>query len=285
MASSNRSLTDMTSSQEAPPDATVSGTSLNPPIEVHDLTAAYDQKPVLWDIDFELPEGSLTAIIGPNGAGKSTLIKAAMGLIPSSSGYTLIYGKPIDKQRRSVAYVPQRESVDWNFPISVMDVVLMGRYPHLRLFQRPTRYDREFAMDALREMGMDKYHKRQISQLSGGQQQRVFLARALAQDATIYLMDEPLAGVDAATEDVIFRKLKELRSNGKTVVVVHHDLQNVPDNFDRVMLLNLRMIACGPVTSVFTDENLQKTYGGRLNILSQMVEESRQKRFVRESDS
>ncbi len=257
----------------------------SPPIEVHDLTVAYDQKPVLWDIDFELPKASLTAIVGPNGAGKSTLIKAAMGLIEASSGYTLIYGKPLDKQRNRVAYVPQRESVDWNFPISVMDVVLMGRYPHLRLFQRPSRRDKEIAIKALTETGMDAYQKRQISQLSGGQQQRVFLARALAQDADIYLMDEPLAGVDAATEDVIFNKLKELRDRGKTVVVVHHDLQSVPENFDRTMLLNLRMIACGPVSEVFTDDNLQKTYGGRLNILSQMIEESRQQRFVRETDS
>lgn len=266
-------------------DMKTTGHSANPPLEVHDLTVAYDQKPVLWDIDFELPEGSLTAIVGPNGAGKSTLIKAAMGLIPASSGYTLIYGKPLDKQRHCVAYVPQRESVDWNFPISVMDVVLMGRYPHLRLFQRPGRQDKEIAMNALVEMGMDAYHKRQISQLSGGQQQRVFLARALAQDASIYLMDEPLAGVDAATEDVIFLKLKELRDRDKTVVVVHHDLQSVPENFDRAMLLNLRMVACGPVSDVFSEENLQKTYGGRLNILSQMIEESRQQRFVREQDS
>jgi manganese/zinc/iron transport system ATP- binding protein len=266
-------------------DSNVSSQTGNPPIEVHDLTVAYDQKPVLWDIDFELPEGSLTAIVGPNGAGKSTLVKAAMGLIEASSGYTLIYGKPLDKQRNRVAYVPQRESVDWNFPISVMDVVLMGRYPHLRLFQRPGRRDREIAMNALIEMGMDSYHKRQISQLSGGQQQRVFLARALAQDADIYLMDEPLAGVDAATEDVIFNKLKELRDKGKTVVVVHHDLQNVPENFDRAMLLNLRMIAYGPTSEVFTDENLQKTYGGRLNILSQMIEESRHQRFVREPEN
>lgn len=257
----------------------------NPPIEVHDLTVAYEQKPVLWDIDFELPESKMTAIVGPNGAGKSTLIKAAMGLIPSSAGYTLIYGKPLDKQRRNVAYVPQRESVDWNFPISVMDVVLMGRYPHLRLFQRPSRKDREIAMESLKQVGMEEYAKRQISQLSGGQQQRVFLARALAQDAAIYLLDEPFAGVDAATETVIFNKLQELRTLNKTVVVVHHDLQSVPDNFDWVMLLNLRMVAFGPVDTTFTDENLQKTYGGRLNILSQMVERSRQQRFIRETES
>ena len=257
---------------------------INPPIEVHDLTVAYDQKPVLWDIDFELPDGKITAIVGPNGAGKSTLIKAVMGLIPSSSGYTLIYGKPLDKQRRNVAYVPQRESVDWNFPINVMDVVLMGRYPHLRLFQRPSRRDREIAMDALKEVGMQDYNNRQISQLSGGQQQRVFLARALSQNASIYLMDEPFAGVDAATEDVIFDKLQDLRKQNKTVVVVHHDLQSVPENFDWAMLLNLRMVALGPVESTFTEENLQKAYGGRLNILSQMVEQSRKQRFLREQE-
>lgn len=255
-----------------------------PPVEVHDLTVAYDQKPVLWDIDFELPEGKMTAIVGPNGAGKSTLIKAAMGLITSSSGYTLIYGKPLDKQRRNVAYVPQRESVDWNFPINVMDVVLMGRYPHLRLFQRPSQADRELADEALNQVGMHQYAKRQISQLSGGQQQRVFLARALVQDAGIYLLDEPFAGVDVATEKVIFKKLQDLRSQSKTVVVIHHDLQSVRDNFDWVMMLNLRMIAFGPVDSTFTDDNLQKTYGGRLNILSQMVERSRKQRFVREQE-
>ncbi|MEX0681729.1 MAG: metal ABC transporter ATP-binding protein [Balneolales bacterium] len=259
-------------------------TTQNPPIEVHDLTVAYDQKPVLWDIDFELPEGMLTAIVGPNGAGKSTLVKSIMGLIAPSSGYTLIYGKPLDKQRKNIAYVPQRESVDWNFPINVMDVVLMGRYPHLRLFQRPSRRDREIALDALRQIGMENYSKRQIAQLSGGQQQRVFLARALAQEATIYLLDEPFAGVDASTEKVIFDKLQELRSENKTVVVIHHDLQSVPEKFDWVMLLNLRMIACGPLASTFTEDNLQKTYGGRLNILSQMVERSRQQRFVREPD-
>ncbi len=256
-----------------------------PPIEVHDLTVAYDQKPVLWDVDFELPAGQRTAIIGPNGAGKSTLVKAAMGLIGSSSGYTLIYGKPLDKQRHNIAYVPQRESVDWNFPISVMDVALMGRYPHLRLFQRPSRKDKDTAREALRQVGMDRYADRQISQLSGGQQQRVFLARALAQEPEIYLLDEPFAGVDAATESLIFQKLAELRSRNKTVVVIHHDLQSVPDNFDWVMMLNLRMVAFGPIDTTFTDENLQKTYGGRLNILSQMIEKSREQRFIRESDS
>ncbi|MDI6401057.1 metal ABC transporter ATP-binding protein [Balneolaceae bacterium ANBcel3] len=255
-----------------------------PPLEVHDLTVAYNQKPVLWNIDFEIPEGSLTAVVGPNGAGKSTLIKAIMGLIPSSSGYALFYGKPLGKRRSSVAYVPQRESVDWNFPVNVFDVVLMGRYPHLKLFQRPRPVDKEIAMNALKEVGMQEYSDRQISRLSGGQQQRVFLARALAQDASVYLMDEPFAGVDAATERVIFNKLKELQEQQKTILVVHHDLQNIKAYFDHVMMLNLRLTAFGPTQSTFTDDNLQKTYGGRLNILSQIVERSRQERFVREKE-
>lgn len=268
---------------ENKPEANPPGHSI-PPIEVHDMTVAYERRPVLWDIDFEIPEGTVTAIVGPNGAGKSTLVKAIMGLLPVASGYTLIYGKPLDKQRRLVAYVPQRESVDWNFPISAIDVVLMGRYPHLRLFQRPSGDDRERALGALAGMGMEQYANRQISRLSGGQQQRVFLARALAQEASIYLMDEPFAGVDAATERVIFEKLDELASGGKTVVVVHHDLQSVPGHFDRAMLLNLRMVAHGKVDDVFTVENLQNTYGGRLNILARMIQQTREKEFVREPD-
>lgn len=253
-------------------------------IEVHDLTVAYEEKPVLWDIDFELPKATVSAIVGPNGAGKSTLIKAMMGLTSTSSGYVRFFGKPLDEMRKKVAYVPQRESVDWNFPVSVMDVVLMGRYPHLRLFQRPSAKDREEALKALEQTGMAAYRDRQISRLSGGQQQRIFLARALAQKADIYLMDEPLAGVDAATERVIFEKMRELSANNKTVVVVHHDLQSITENFDQVLLLNLRMVAFGPVSSTFTDQNIQKAYGGRLNILSRVIERSRQERFVREDN-
>ncbi|MFU8859753.1 MAG: metal ABC transporter ATP-binding protein [Cyclonatronaceae bacterium] len=252
------------------------------PIEVHDLTVAYRKKPVLWDIDFDVPEGKLIAVVGPNGAGKSTLIKTIMGLIDPVSGKILVYGKPVDRERRRIAYVPQRESVDWDFPISVYELVLMGRYSHLRLFRRPGRNDRRIAEDALEKVGMTEFAGRQISQLSGGQQQRVFLARALAQQADIYLMDEPLAGVDAATETTIFELLRVLRNEGKTVIVVHHDLQTVSGNFDWVMLLNLRLVAFGPREEVFTAENLQKAYGGRLNILTQVVELAKEKSFVRE---
>ena len=253
-----------------------------PPVEVHDLTVSYQKKPVLWDIDFNLPEGKLIAIVGPNGAGKSTLLKAMMGLLEPASGHVLIYGKPLEKQRKRIAYVPQRETVDWDFPISVKELVLMGRYSHLKLFQKPRAADREKALQALEQVGMSTFMNRQISQLSGGQQQRVFLARALTQDADIYFMDEPFAGVDAATESAILDLLRALRSKGKTVVVVHHDLQTVSDYFDWVMLINLRLIAFGPMKETFSKENLQKTYGGRLNILSQVIELSRKENFIRE---
>lgn len=253
-----------------------------PPVEVHDLTVSYNNKPVLWDVDFSLPEASLLAIVGPNGAGKSTLIKVIMGLVEPVSGYALIYGKPLRQMRTRIAYVPQRETVDWNFPVSVFDVVLMGRYAHLSLFQRPKKRDKEIARQALEKVGLADFADRQIAQLSGGQQQRVFLARALAQEADVYFMDEPFAGVDASTEDHILELLRELRADGKTVIVVHHDLQTVSEYFEWVMLLNLRLVALGPTDSTLTQENLQKTYGGRLNILSQALELSRKEQFIRE---
>ncbi len=243
-----------------------------PPIEVHDLTVAYRKKPVLWDIDFSLPEGQLIGMVGPNGAGKSTLIKAIMGLLPLSSGFVKIYGKPLETQRELIGYVPQRESVDWDFPTDALDVVTMGRYGKLSLFGRPSKEDKEIAMDALEKVGLADFARRQISQLSGGQQQRVFLARALAQDAVIYLMDEPFSGVDAATEKAIIALLGELKDKGKTLLVVHHDLNTVAEYFDWVMLLNLRLIKLGPVKEIFNNENLRTTYGGKLNLLSEMAE-------------
>ena len=243
-----------------------------PPIEVHDLTVAYLKKPVLWDIDFSLPEGQLIGMVGPNGAGKSTLIKAIMGLLPLSSGFVKIYGKPLETQRELIGYVPQRESVDWDFPTDALDVVTMGRYGKLSFFGRPSKEDKEIAMDALEKVGLADFARRQISQLSGGQQQRVFLARALAQDAVIYLMDEPFAGVDAATEKAIIELLGELKNKGKTLLVVHHDLNTVAEYFDWVMLLNLRLIKLGPVKEIFNNENLRTTYGGKLNLLSEMAE-------------
>lgn len=233
-------------------------------IEVTDLTVAYQETPVLWDVDLNVPPGVLLAIVGPNGAGKTTLIKAILGLVRPAAGRVLIYNKPYEAQRRIVGYVPQRGSVDWDFPTNVLDVVMMGRYGTLGWIRRPGKRERELAMQALEKVGMQAYTSRQISQLSGGQQQRVFLARALVQDATVYLMDEPFQGVDATTERAIIALLQELRENGKTVVVVHHDLQTVTDYFDWVTLLNVRRIASGPVAETFTTENLRETYGGRV---------------------
>jgi manganese/zinc/iron transport system ATP- binding protein len=237
-------------------------------IEVTDLTIAYNEKPVLWDVDMEVPAGTLMAIVGPNGAGKTTLIKSILGLIKPAAGQVLIYGKPFAEQRHLVGYVPQRGSVDWDFPTSVLDVVMMGRYGALGWLKRPGATERAAAMDALDKVGMEAYAERQISQLSGGQQQRVFLARALVQDAQLYFMDEPFQGVDATTERAIVTLLQELRSAGKTVVVVHHDLQTVPEYFDWVTMLNVRRIACGPVSEAFTEENLRKAYGGKIAFLS-----------------
>lgn len=239
------------------------------PVSIHDMTVAYDRKPVLWDVDYDAPAGSLIGIVGPNGAGKSTLLKAILDLIPKASGRVLIYGQPYRVQRRLVAYVPQRESVDWDFPVNALDVVTMGRYGRIGWLRPVSRAHRRAALDALARVGMAEYAKRQISQLSGGQQQRVFLARALAQDAQIYLMDEPLAGVDAATEQAIVALLRDLRSAGRTVLAVHHDLQTVPDYFDHVLLLNMRVVAAGPTRTVFTSDNLVKTYGGRLTLLDE----------------
>jgi manganese/zinc/iron transport system ATP- binding protein len=239
------------------------------PLSIHDVTVAYHRRPVLWDIDYDAPTpksgaGSLVGVVGPNGAGKSTLIKAVLGLVPLASGRIYVFGQPAGKQRRSIGYVPQLETVDWDFPVSALDVVTMGRYGRIGWLKRIGRSHRSIAMDCLEQVGMAEYAHRQISQLSGGQQQRVFLARALAQDAKLYLMDEPFAGVDAATEMAIVQILQRLRDDGRTCLVVHHDLPTVPQYFDHVMLLNMRIVAAGPTADVFTEENLHKTYGGRL---------------------
>lgn len=239
-------------------------------LEVHDLTVSYDRKPVLWGVDFTLPKGQIIGIIGPNGAGKSTLIKSIMDLIPIDSGFVKLFEQPLDEVRKKISYVPQKESVDWDFPASVYDVVLMGRYARLGLLKRPKKADKEAAMRALDQVGMSPFKNRQISELSGGQQQRVFLARALAQQADLYFMDEPFAGVDAATEKAIIRILKDLANEGKTIVVVHHDLQSVTTYFDWLILLNLRLVASGPVDQVFTSEVLEETYGGKLTLLTEV---------------
>ena len=232
-------------------------------VEVTDLTVAYGDKPVLWDVDLEVPQGTLMAIVGPNGAGKTTLIRAILGMVKPAAGQALVLGRPYEDQRQLVGYVPQRGTVDWDFPTSVLDVVLMGRYGRLGWVRRPGSHDRAAAREALEQVGMSELGGRQISQLSGGQQQRVFLARALVQEADVYFMDEPFQGVDATTEKAIVELLRTLRERGKTVIAVHHDLQTVPEYFDQVVLLNVRRIAAGSVDDVFTEENLRRTYGGR----------------------
>ncbi len=233
-------------------------------LEVRDLTVAYDEKPVLWDLDLEVPPGVLMAIVGPNGAGKSTLMKSILGLVKRAAGEVLVFGKPLAESLALVGYVPQRTAVDWDFPTTALDVVMMGSYRSLGWLRRPGRREHARAMVALEKVGLTDFSHRQISQLSGGQQQRVFLARALVQEAQIYFMDEPFQGVDAATEKAIVQLLKELRSQGKTVLVVHHDLQTVAEYFDWVTLLNVRKIASGPVVQTFTAENLRRAYGGHL---------------------
>jgi manganese/zinc/iron transport system ATP- binding protein len=243
-----------------------------PALEVHDLTVAYHKRPVLYGIDLTVPQGKLVGVVGPNGAGKSTLIKAIMGVIEESSGWVKVFGKPVKEGIRRLGYVPQRESVDWDFPVNVMDVVLMGCYGKLGLFKRPGKAEKEKARECLEKVHMLPLANRQIANLSGGQQQRVFLARALAQESDVYLMDEPFAGVDAATESAIVTLLREMRDAGKTVIVVHHDLSSAREYFDMLLLLNMRVVAFGNTKDVFNNELLQKTYGGRLTVLTEVAE-------------
>jgi manganese/zinc/iron transport system ATP- binding protein len=251
----------------------------NPAIEVHSLTVGYDQKPVLWNVDFTIPTGEISGIIGPNGSGKTTLLKSMMGLLPINSGYIKIFDQELKKVRTRVAYVPQRETVDWDFPANVMDITLMGRYRKNNLFKRLTKEDKTLAIEALKKVGMLDFADRQISQLSGGQQQRVFIARALTQGADLFIMDEPFAGVDAASEDAILKLFATMKEAGKTVVVVHHDLQTAKQYFDWMVLLNTRLVASGPTKEVFTDTLLQETYGGKLNILSRVAHLMESKEF------
>ncbi|MGC1273698.1 MAG: metal ABC transporter ATP-binding protein [Planctomycetaceae bacterium] len=239
------------------------------PLSIVGLTAGYGGAPALVDATFSVRPETLTAIVGPNGAGKSTLLKAAIGLIPSR-GEVRFWGKPLRSVRRRIGYVPQRASVDWDFPVTAKQVVAMGLYPQIGWFRPVTRPWRNRALDALERVGLANLAERQIGQLSGGQQQRVFLARALAQDADLYLMDEPMAGIDAATEHAIFELLADCRARGRTVVAVHHDLDTVPGCFDDVLLLNRRTIAFGPVSETFTPANLKAAYGGKVAVLDRL---------------
>lgn len=234
------------------------------PLALRGVTVSYGEKPAVFSVDATFPAESMSAIIGPNGAGKSTLLKAALGVIPRLSGEVYVFGQPIEQARARIAYVPQRASVDWDFPTTVMDVVRMGFYRKIGLLGRFTSKMNAQVKECLDRVGMADFAHRQIGQLSGGQQQRVFLARALAQEADLYLLDEPFAGVDAATERAIIDVLKLLKSQGNTVVAVHHDLSTVRNYFDRVFLINVRRIAEGPVATAFTTDTLQATYGGRL---------------------
>ncbi len=249
----------------------------NPVLRVEQLTVNYDKTPVLWDISFAVPSGKLVGIIGPNGAGKSTLLKVLVGMIKPLSGSVEFFGQPFRKALHRISYVPQRTSVDWDFPITVLDVVLMGRYGRLGLWKWPKAADRDAAARALEKVGMLGFAHRQISQLSGGQQQRVFIARALLQEAEVYLMDEPFAGIDMATEKAIMALLNEMKTQEKTVFVVHHDLNTVDRYFDWVILLNTCLIAAGPVSEVFKMENILRAYGRSTTLLDEAAKLSQSK--------
>ncbi len=236
-------------------------------ISVKGLSVSYERKRVLTNIFLEIESGNIYGVVGPNGAGKSTLFKAILGLIESNTGVIKVNGKGIETQRKEVVYVPQKNDVDWTFPATVFDIVLMGRYPHKKIFQRLNKEDKKITMEALEEVGMTAFRDRQIGELSGGQQQRVFLARALCQGADIFFLDEPFVGVDMTTEESIIRILKKLAEEGKTLLVVHHDLSTVEQYFDKVILLNQRLIAYGDTDTTFTKENIAKAYGGQLPIL------------------
>lgn len=238
-------------------------------LDVDLLTVSYEKTPVLWDISLQIPQGELVGIIGPNGAGKSTFIKSVLGLVRPLSGTISFFNQPLDKARQKIAYIPQKEAVDWEFPITVQELVLMGRYGTLGLFKRPREADYQAVGRYLDMVGLTPFKDRQINQLSGGQQQRAFLARALIQEAEIYFLDEPFTGIDAGTELVMIQILKNLTSLGKTVFVVNHDLSNIKSLFSWLILLNLRLVASGPTGSVFTTENLKQTYGKNYVLLDE----------------
>ncbi len=242
---------------------------MNPVLEIDHLTVAYHHRPVLRAVSFSCPPGTLVGVVGPNGAGKSTLFKAILGLAPVAGGTVRLFGGAVERHRRRVAYVPQKEMVDWDFPATVRDVVRMGRVAHVGWLRRPTRADQERVEAALAEVGMAELAEGPIGQLSGGQQQRVVLARALAQEADLLLLDEPFVGVDAATEGLIFQIMERLRSAGRTILVVNHDLSAI-ERYDLLVLINGRLIACGRPQEVFTPDNLRATYAGRLALLDRV---------------
>ena len=250
-----------------------------PIIEAHNLTVLYGRKPAIWNVDFKLPEGQVIGIMGPNGSGKSTLLKSIMGVVTPTTGYTKVYDQELNQVRHKVSYVPQRQEIDWDFPASVWDIVSMGRFHVRGLFKRLTSEDNDIIQESLEKVNMLGFAKRQISKLSGGQQQRVFLARAIAQQGELFLMDEPFAGVDIATEEMIVDLLKEMKDQGKTLVIVHHDLHTAQSYFDNLVLMNTRLVACGKTSDVFTDQILTDTYGGKLTTISKISQELENKEF------
>lgn len=239
-------------------------------VNVQDLSVSYYGNEVVRNISFSFQTGNLIGIIGPNGAGKSTLMKAILGLIPRDSGIVEICGQPVKNVRKNIAYVPQRSNIDWDFPILVRDTVLLGTYPNLGLFRRPGKAEKEWAYHCLEKVGMQDYSKRQIAELSGGQQQRVFLARALAQKADFFFLDEPFVGIDVASEEMIIKILKDLRDEGKTVFVVHHDLTKVEDYFNELILMNKELIESGPVQNVIRPELMSRAYSMDFHLLNKM---------------
>ena len=241
-------------------------------IEIKGLSVSYDRKMALTNIYLSIEKGNIYGVLGANGAGKSTLFKAILGLIEVNTGQVVVDGDVIKNKRKEVVYVPQKSDLDWQFPATVYDVVLMGRYPHKRFFERMNQYDKNLAMQSLEDMGIANLKNRQIGELSGGQQQRVFIARALCQEASIFLLDEPFVGIDITTEEKILIQLKKLSPEGKTILVIHHDLSTVREYFDKVILLNQRLVAIGDTETTFIDENIAKAFGGQLNILHKTME-------------
>ncbi|MEY8292945.1 metal ABC transporter ATP-binding protein [Carnobacteriaceae bacterium 52-44] len=240
---------------------------MNKTIDVENLSVSYANKKAIEDVNFSIKRGRLVGIVGPNGAGKSTLVKGMLDLVKKDSGIVKIFGKELDEMREEIAYIPQRADIDWDFPILVNNTVLLGRYPRLGLFKRPSPEDKKIANEALTKVGMEDFAEKQIGQLSGGQQQRVFVARSLAQKASIFFLDEPFVGVDIKSEEIIINILKELRDEGKTIFVIHHDLTKLENYFDDIIVINKYIYGAGPVKEIFTPERMEKAFQAPLSVL------------------
>ncbi len=239
---------------------------------IRGLTVAYNRRVVLKDVQADIRRGQVIGVVGPNGGGKSTLLKAILGIAPVVAGTVTLFGRPVSEMRRHIAYVPQREAVDWDFPVTVADVATMGRYPRAGWIRRPGRRDRAFAEEMLDRVGMLGERRTQIGQLSGGQQQRVFIARALAQEADVLLLDEPMNGIDSATQEIVMKVIEEQKDAGKIVLLATHDLVSASCACDCLCCINERMVSYGPLEETYTPENLSKTYGGPVIMLGRTDE-------------